>query len=98
MYILPSGKKDQEAVIKALEKALFGAAKWNRLGLALGLYQPKLTAIGQGNGDANTYLGKTIEAWLAREDGAKSTTWQTLIEAVNDTGDKAAAEAIRTNL
>ena len=46
---------------------MFGAVKWTDLGLSLGLYMTTLNVIGQGNGDANTYLRKTLEEWLKKK-------------------------------
>ena len=71
---------------------MFGAVRWTDLGLSLGLYMPTLNVIGQGNGDANTYLRKTLEKWLEKEDKVTGTTWDDLIRAVRSTGDNAAAD------
>ena len=71
---------------------MFGAVRWTDLGLSLGLYMPTLNVIGQGNGDANTHLRKTLEKWLEKEDKVRGTTWDDLIRAVRSTGDNAAAD------
>ena len=71
---------------------MFGAVKWTDLGLSLGLYMPTLNIIGQTIGDANTYLRKTLEEWLKKEDKVAGTTWNDLIRAVRSTGDNAAAD------
>ena len=73
---------------------MFGAIKWIDLGLKLGLYMPTLNVIGQSNGDANTYLKKTLEEWLEKKDGVRETTWNDLIRAIRSTGDYAAADRI----
>ena len=44
------------------------------------------------------HLRKTIEAWLEGEDNVTSRTWQTLIDVVRETGDRAAAERIPEKL
>ena len=72
---------------------MFGPTNWENLGLKLGLLIPRLNVIGE-SGDAYRHLRRTIEAWLMGEDNAKSRTWQTLIDAVRETGDRAAAERI----
>ncbi|XP_019858339.1 PREDICTED: uncharacterized protein LOC109586576 [Amphimedon queenslandica] len=87
-----------EMVTKVLNKALFGATKWVDLGLKLGLLMPRLNVIGEGGGDAYKHLRRTIEAWLEGEDNVTSRTWQTLIDAVEGTGDRAAAERIPKKL
>ena len=85
-------------VLTVLDKSHFGPAKWNDLGLRLGLLMPRLNVIEGGGGDAYKHLKKTIEAWLEGADSAKSRTWQTLIDAVRETGNRAAAERIREKI
>ncbi|XP_019861338.1 PREDICTED: uncharacterized protein LOC109589755 [Amphimedon queenslandica] len=92
------GIEDVETVTTVLNKALFGATKWVDLGLKLGLLMPRLNVIGEGGGDAYRHLRRTIEAWLKGEDNVTSRTWQTLIDAVEGTGDRAAAERIPKKL
>ncbi|XP_019855120.1 PREDICTED: uncharacterized protein LOC109584006 isoform X2 [Amphimedon queenslandica] len=92
------GIEDVETVTTVLNKALFGATKWVDLGLKLGLLMPRLNVIGEGGGDAYKHLRVTIEAWLEGEDNVTSRTWQTLIDAVEGTGDRAAAERIPKKL
>ena len=53
---------------------------------------PTLDVIGQSNGDANTYLRKTLEEWLKKKDKVRGTTWHDLIRTVRSTGDNAAAD------
>ncbi|XP_019852899.1 PREDICTED: uncharacterized protein LOC109582579 [Amphimedon queenslandica] len=89
--------EDVDKILIVLDKVFFGAAKWNDLGLQLCLYQPKLNVIADG-GDAYRHLRKTIEAWLNSEDNARSRTWQTLIDAVRGTGNRAAAEKMPQKL
>ena len=91
------GIDDLNKVITVLDKAQFGPVNWNNLGLNLGLYQRNLDVIGKGGGDANEHLRKTIEAWLKGEDNVTSRTWQTLRDAVRETGDRAAADRITGN-
>ena len=91
------GIDDAVMVTTVLNKALFGPVKWNDLGLKLGLLIPRLNVIGE-SGDAYKHLRKTIEAWLEGEDNVTSRTWQTLINAVRETGDRAAAERIPDKL
>ena len=97
LYIIILGIEDVEMVTTVLNKALFGPVKWNDLGLKLGLLMPRLDVIGE-SGDAYKHLKKTIEAWLEGEDNVTSRTWQTLIDAVRETGDRAAAERIPEKL
>ena len=85
---------DVNQVIKVLEKAMFGPARWRNLGLSLGLIVTTLDVIGQTNGDANDRLEQTIQKWLERKDQVTGTTWQILKEAVKSTGDNAAASRI----
>ncbi|XP_019855122.1 PREDICTED: uncharacterized protein LOC109584007 [Amphimedon queenslandica] len=92
------GIKDAEKAITVLNEAQFGPVNWNDLGLKLGLFSPRLNVIGEGGGDAYRHLRKTIEAWLKGEDNVTSRTWQTLIDAVEGTGDRAAAERIPKKL
>ena len=73
---------------------MFNAVCWADLGLSLGLYMQTLNVIGQENGDANSYLQKTLEKWLEKEDKVTGTTWNYLIRAVRSTGDNAAADRI----
>ena len=81
-------------ILEVLNKAMFGAVKWQDLGLSLGLYMPTLNVISHTNSahDANDYLKLTIQKWLEKKDGVRGTTWQILIDAVKSTGDNAAAE------
>ena len=60
----------------------------------MGILMPTLRVIGAEKGNAYDYLRMTIEAWIKGEDNAKSREWATLIEAVRETGHKAAAEKI----
>ena len=92
------GIEDVEMVVTVLNKALFGATNWNDLGLKLGLLMPRLNVIGETGGDAYKHLKKTIESWLKGEDNVTSRTWQTLINAVRGTGDRAAADRIPEKL
>ena len=89
---------DVDKVLTVLDKSFFGPAKWNDLGLKLGLYQPGLNAIEENGGGVYRHLRRTIEAWLEGEDNVKSRTWQTLIDAVRGTGNRAAAENIPQKL
>ncbi|XP_019854976.1 PREDICTED: uncharacterized protein LOC109583907 [Amphimedon queenslandica] len=80
-------------VLNALK--LFDTKKWKTLGLNLGLY---LTTLNKFTED---HLTNTVGAWLSCEDGVMENggaTWQNLIKAVKDTGDKATAEKIRKKL
>ncbi|XP_019855112.1 PREDICTED: uncharacterized protein LOC109583999 [Amphimedon queenslandica] len=90
--------EDVEMVTKVLNKALFGATKWVDLGLKLGLLMPRLNVIKDEGGDAYKHLRVTIEVWLEGEDNVTSRTWQTLIDAVEGTGDRAAAQRIPDKL
>ena len=78
-------------ILQVLNKAMFGAANWQDLGLSLGLYMPTLDVIGKTNGDADDYLRLTIKKWLEKKDGVRGTTWQILIDAV-ESEDRAAAQ------
>ncbi|XP_019859044.1 PREDICTED: uncharacterized protein LOC109580157 [Amphimedon queenslandica] len=93
------GIEDLDKVLTVLQEAMFGSAEWNNLGLKLGLLEPTtLDVIEDGGGDAHKKLKKTIGAWLRGEDKVTSRTWQTLIDAVKGTGDRAAAERIPDKL
>lgn len=81
-----------DRILTVLNKAMFGPVNWRRLGLKLGLYVPTLDVIHYNNGDANDYLMQTIQKWLEKKDGVSRTTWQILIDAVESTGDNAAAQ------
>ena len=85
---------DVKKVLKVLKEAMFGPAQWRDLGLSLGLIVPTLNVIGKTNGDANDHLEQTITHWLMGEDKVTGTTLQILKEAVESTGDKAAASRI----
>ena len=76
---------------------MFGPTNWNDLGLKLGLIMTQLDVIGE-SGDSRKSLKGTIKAWLEGADNAKSRTWQTLIDAVRETGNRAAAERIREKI
>ena len=89
-----TGIEDADKVLMVLNKALFAPAKWDDLGLELGLLMTRLNVIEGGGGDAYKHLKKTIEAWLMGADNARSRTWQTLIDAVREAGDRAAAKRI----
>ena len=80
-------------VLTVLDKALFGPTNWNDLGLKLGLIMTQLDVIGE-SGDSRKSLKGTVKAWLEGADNAKSRTWQTLIDAVRETGNRVAAERI----
>ncbi|XP_019862595.1 PREDICTED: uncharacterized protein LOC109591275 [Amphimedon queenslandica] len=91
--------EDLDKVLTVLHEAMFGSAEWNNLGLKLGLLGPTtLDVIEDGGGNAHKKLRKTIKAWLRGEDKVTSRTWQTLIDAVKGTGDRAAAERIPDKL
>ena len=91
------GIEDANKVITVLDKVLFAPTKWQDLGLKLGLYMPRLRVFEQ-KGNAYDHLKMTIEAWLSGEDNVTSRTWKTLVEAVKETGDKAAAEKLPKKL
>lgn len=87
--------------METLKEVHFGAAKWNDLGLSLGIYQTKLNAIKYERGDSNSYLRETIELWLQCQDKVNEkggATWENLIKAVESTGDNAAADRLREKL
>ena len=81
-----------DRILEVLKEAMFGAVNWQRLGLKLGLYMTTLDVIDKTNGDADDHLMQTIKKWLQKKDDVKGTTWQILINAVKNTGDRAAAE------
>ncbi|XP_019859589.1 PREDICTED: uncharacterized protein LOC109587810 [Amphimedon queenslandica] len=92
------GINDLNRVQTVLNEVLFGPVNWNKLGLKLGLYQPRLNIIAKSGGDADDHWRKTLEAWLEGKDNATSRTWQTLIDAVKETDGRAAAERIPDKL
>ena len=81
-----------------LKKVHFDATKWKDLGLKLGIIINTLKVIGAEKGDAYDYLRMTIVAWIKGEDNAENQKWTTLIEAVRETGHKAAADRIPEKL
>ena len=81
-----------DRILQVLKEVMFGATNWQSLGLSLGLYMPTFNVIGKTNGDADDYLRMTIQKWLEKKDGVRGTTWQILIDAVESTGDRAAAQ------
>ena len=85
---------DLKLIKEVLKEAMFGSVKWMDFGLSLGLYMPTLNVIDSTKGDANSYLQKTLEKWLEKEDKVTGTTWNDLIRAVRSTGDNAAADRI----
>ena len=90
-----------DEVMETLNEVHFGAAKWDALGLSLGIYQTKLDVISNERGDSNLYLRKTIKLWLQCQDKVKKkggATWENLIKAVESTGDKATADRLREKL
>ena len=86
--------QDLVLVETVLSEAMFGPVKWEKLGLALGIYITTLNVIERGNGDCTDYLRKTIQKWMSKVDNVKDTTWPTLTAAVRSTGDNAAADRI----
>ena len=85
---------DLKLIKEVLKEVMFGSVKWMDFGLSLGLYMPTLNVIDSTKGDANSYLQKTLEKWLEKEDKVTGTTWNDLIRAVRSTGDNAAADRI----
>ena len=85
---------DLKLIKEVLKEAMFGSVKWMDFGLSLGLFMPTLNVIDSTKGDANSYLQKTLEKWLEKEDKVTGTTWNDLIRAVRSTGDNAAADRI----
>ena len=81
--------------MKALYEVQFGASTWKELGLFLGLYHPKLEIIKEK--DDKACLQKIIGLWLECQDGVNEKggpTWLTLIQGIETTGNKAAAERL----
>lgn len=95
------GITDLDEVMETLNEVHFGAAKWNVLGLSLGIYQTNLDVVKDERGNSKLYLRKTIELWLQCQDKVKKkggATWENLIKAVESTGDNAAANRLRQKL
>ena len=87
-----------DRILEVLKEAVFGPVHWQSLGLSLGLYAPTLNVISRTTGNANDHLKLTIQKWLEKKDNVIGTTWHILIDAVERTGDKAAAQRISTIL
>ncbi|XP_019861886.1 PREDICTED: uncharacterized protein LOC109590401 [Amphimedon queenslandica] len=81
-------------VLSVLSQAMFGPVHWIDLGLSLGLHMPSLDEIRTTRGDATDCLKQTLQKWLEGRDNVTGTTWDNLIKAVRNTGDRAAAERI----
>ena len=81
-----------QVILQVLKEVMFGAVNWQSLGLKLGLYMPTLNVISRTIGNADDHLMQTIQKWLEKKDGVRGTTWQILIDAVERTGDRAAAQ------
>ena len=83
-----------------LERYRFSNAKWEKFGLKCGLYHNTLEAIEASNAkDVDKCFTKCVALWLERKDdvdGKGEPTLQRLADIVEEIGDKAAAEEIRS--
>ncbi|XP_019860432.1 PREDICTED: uncharacterized protein LOC109588756 isoform X2 [Amphimedon queenslandica] len=93
---------DLQYVLDTLNEAGFSQGEWKPLGIALGLYYPTLKAIGdEYRRDEQGCLRQCLGKWLERADdvdaegGPRMTS---LCAALEDIGDKAAADYIRKNI
>ena len=77
----------------------FDYTDWQRLGLYLGLYEPRLKAIGKDHKDSKDCLMKCMSAWLKGEDKVREVgggpCWLSLVSALDTIGEKHIATNIR---
>ena len=84
-----------DEVVNALKSNNFSKAKWDRLGLSLGLYMPTLESIEvQYRGDVDRCLMKCLTLWLQKKDNARLPSWISLASALNEIDEKAVSEKI----
>ena len=84
-----------DEVVNALKSNNFSKAKWDRLGLSLGLYMPTLEDIEEKHrGDVDRCLMKCLTLWLQKKDNARPPSWISLASALYQIDEKAASEKI----
>ena len=78
-------------IIKALKHQL--DARWKHFGMFLGVEDSLTEAIGTG-GKPEDCMQQLVSKWVSKETGTGNhpRTWQTVVEAVKDTGAGALAE------
>ena len=85
-------------VIDLLKRCGFPEAKWDDLGLRLGLLQTTLEAIERNNhGDVSRCLTRCLSQWLRRADNVDSrggATWDSLSTALRSINEVAVADEL----
>ena len=85
-------------VIDLLKRCGFPAAKWDELGLRLGLHKNTLEAIERNNGgDVSRCLTDCLAHWLRRVDNVDSrggATWDSLLTALQSMNEVAVADEL----
>ena len=93
--------KDLNIIIKELTSTQhLSYSVWHRLGLQLGLYEPRLVDIDEKNrGDPVKCFRECMSAWLKGEDKAREVgggpCWLSLVSALDEIGEKHIATNIR---
>ena len=84
-----------DEVVNALKSNNFSKAKWDRLGLSLGLYMPTLKDIeSQYRGDVDRCLMECLTLWLQKKDKARPPSWILLASALYQIDEKPISEKI----
>ena len=85
-------------VIDLLKRFGFPEAKWDDLGLRLGLLQPTLEAIERNShGDVSRCLTRCLSQWLRRADNVDNrggATWDSLSTALRSMNEVAVADEL----
>ena len=89
--------KDLDIVIKELTSdQQLSCSVWHRLGLQLGLYDPRLVDIDERHrGDPVKCLHACMSAWLRGEDKVRGPSWSSLATALDTIEEKCIAINIR---
>ena len=84
-------------VIKALNFLL--DAQWREFGTHLRVVPAVLDFISKNNSDVTSCMLQLVEKWLCHENGTGDLprTWQTVVQAVRDTGKRHLAEMLAQN-
>ena len=85
-------------ILSVLEN--FRNEKWEEFGLKAGLYDTTLSNISHRGSGVEKYFRECLSAWLRMADKVKDKgvpTWLRLAEIMEELGDRAIGESIRTN-
>ena len=92
--------KHLDSILSKLECPGFSKAKWEKFGLKCGLYHSTLETIQANNPkDVDKCFTKCVALWLEKKDdvdGKGEPTLERLAKIVEEIGDKATAEKIRS--